>query len=147
MEFSEAPVAIEPLVNREDFELYFPLIQELRPHLQYADFLDLYDFAHEADGYELVGLQSNGKPLAVMGYRVLADFLRGHHLYIDDLVTTASARSSGYGARLLQYAEEVARRKGLPSLRLATGIENERGRKFYETNGWKARSVAYVRSL
>jgi hypothetical protein len=44
--------------------------------------------------------------IAIMGYRILNDFVREKHLYIDGLVTTAKCRSSGMGATLLGFAEQ-----------------------------------------
>jgi hypothetical protein len=32
---------------------------------------------------------------------------------------------------------------GCPRLRLCTGIQNEKGKAFYERNGWNLRAVAY----
>lgn len=80
-----------------------------------------------------------------MGYRVLWDFVRGKHIYIDDLVSTATKRSQGIGKQLLQFAEEVARSSGCKSLRLCAALENELGIKFYERNGWTKRSFAFTK--
>lgn len=43
----------------------------------------------------MVALVENEKILALMGYRILYDFVRGRHLYIDDLVSVE--KSKGYG--------------------------------------------------
>jgi GNAT superfamily N-acetyltransferase len=126
-----------------DLERFYPVIKELRPHLSLENFVDIYKKARSADSYEIVGIQKEDKILAVMGYRVLHDFVRGTHLYIDDLVTTDDQRSKGLGARLLNYAEKIAPMLGCPSLRLCTGLGNERGQKFYKAQGWVETSIAY----
>jgi len=69
-----------------------------------------------------VAIEDGGRIVAVMGYRFLSDFVRGKHVYVDDLVSTESARSKGLGAELLKFAEDVAARSGCKSLRLCTGI-------------------------
>jgi GNAT superfamily N-acetyltransferase len=127
----------------------FTVMQELRPHLSLTDYLDIYRHAHASDGYEIIAVEiqdhNDVQIVALMGYRILWDFVRGKHLYVDDLITTESVRSRGLGAELLSIAEQEAKRHGCASLRLCTGIENEGGVRFYERNGWRKRSFAYVK--
>jgi ribosomal protein S18 acetylase RimI-like enzyme len=133
--------------TRVDLERCFPIIKELRPHLSLDEYLKIYFEAHSADGYELVAIEENKEIVAVMGYRYLTDFVRGLHLYVDDLVTTEKARSRGYGAKLLQVAEAIAAENQIPSLRLCAVLENHRGISFYEQNGWSKRAYAFTRSV
>lgn len=137
---------IQELASKQALEKAFEVMKELRPHLDFATFFALYQAAKKADDYRVVGLLKGGEVVAVMGYRQLHDLVRGQHLYIDDLVTTAAARSTGAGAKLLQFAEGEAKRLGCKSLRLCTGIDNDRGKKFYEREGWVCRSIAYVKA-
>ena len=120
-------------------------MKELRPHLSYEEFVEIYEESNKANGYEIVAIESDGKILALMGYRFLSDYVRGKHVYIDDLVSTESARSQGLGAKLLAYADEIAKQNGCKSLRLCTGVENTRGSQFYEKNGWTKRAYAYTK--
>ncbi|WP_413289165.1 GNAT family N-acetyltransferase [Bdellovibrio sp. HCB337] len=133
--------------NREDLEKCFPLMKELRPHLSEQDYLEIYRHAHAMDGYEIVALEYDGKLAALMGYRLIYDFVRGKHLYIDDLVSTDKMRSQGLGAELLKHAESIAQSLGCKTLRLCTGVENERGKKFYEKNKWTFRAYAFTKKI
>ncbi|MBX9767234.1 MAG: GNAT family N-acetyltransferase [Bdellovibrionales bacterium] len=133
--------------TQKDLERCFPVMKELRAHLEMEDYLSIYREAHRADGYEIVAIEQGGAVVAIMGYRILSDFVRGRHIYIDDLVSTQSARSSGLGAELLKYAEEIASKAGCAALRLCTGIENEGGIRFYERNGWTKRAFAYTKKV
>lgn len=133
--------------NKSDLDRCFPIMQELRPHLTLESFFTIYDQAHSSDGYEIVGVEVDGKILAVMGYRFLTDYVRGKHVYIDDLVSTETARSQGLGAELLKFAEGIAQHNSCKALRLCTGIENERGVKFYDRNGWTKRAYAYTKKI
>ncbi len=130
-----------------DLERFFPVMQELRKDLSFEDFLNIYEKAHVADGYEIVALENEHGVLAVMGYRVLYDYVHGKHLYIDDLVSTESQRSKGLGAKLLNYADEMAKELGCKGLRLCTGIENEQGKLFYQKHGWNLRAVAFKKKI
>lgn len=95
--------------DRNDLERFYPVMKELRTNLSFPDYLTIYDNAHATDGYEVVAIEDGKQVLAVMGYRVLHDYVHGKHLYIDDLVSTESQRSKGLGAKLLNHAEELAK--------------------------------------
>jgi len=133
--------------SQSDLERCYPIMKELRPHLGFDDYVLIYEQAHASDGYEIVAIESKDKILAAMGYRFLSDYVRGKHVYIDDLVSTESSRSEGLGAELLKYAERIAEANGCKSLRLCTGIENERGIQFYDRNGWTKRAYAYAKKV
>ncbi|WP_374076064.1 GNAT family N-acetyltransferase [Bdellovibrio bacteriovorus] len=133
--------------GKTDLERCYPIMKELRPHLSFEEYIAIYNEAHIADGYEIVAIEDKGQIMAVMGYRFLSDYVRGRHVYVDDLVSTEKARSQGLGAELLKFAEEIAKASGCSTLRLCTGIENDRGVKFYERNGWTKRAFAYTKKL
>lgn len=128
-----------------DLERCYPVMKELRPHLDLENYFSIYQEAHEKDGYEIVAVEIDGEIMAVMGYRFLTDYVRGKHVYVDDLVSTEKARSQGLGAELLEYAEKIARDLPCASLRLCTGLENERGVQFYQKNGWTQRAYAFTK--
>lgn len=136
------------LINTpENLKRCFPVMKELRANLEYQNFIDIYNEAHKANGYEIVALEKGGQVVALMGYRFLHDYVHGKHVYIDDLVTTASVRSQGAGAQLLKYAETIAVKNNCKNLRLCTGIENEQGKKFYERNQWNLRAIVYKKKI
>lgn len=133
--------------KKVDLERCYPVMKELRPHLSFEDYISIYEESHKADGYEIIAIEDQGQILAVMGYRFLSDYVRGKHVYIDDLVSSEKVRSKGLGSELLQFAEEIAQTNGCKSLRLCTGIENDRGVQFYDRNGWTKRAYAYTKKL
>jgi GNAT superfamily N-acetyltransferase len=131
----------------QTLEKIFPVVQQLRPHLDFQSFLSLYKQAREQSGYELAFVEQDQKVVAAIGYRIITDFVHGRHLYIDDLVISEELRSKGLGTDLLGFAEEMALEWNCNQLRLCTGIENERGKSFYDKNGWKLRAVAFKKKL
>ncbi len=133
--------------TKADLDRCYPVVNELRPHLSFNEYIAIYEEAHAHDGYEIVAIEVSDQIVAVMGYRFLSDFVRGKHVYIDDLVSTEKFRSQGFGAELLTFAESVAKETECKNLRLCTGIENERGVNFYERSGWKKRAFAYTKKL
>ena len=138
---------VNALGFENELQLCFPVMQELRTHLTFENFLLLYTQAHEHEGYKIITARKNKKIVGLMGYRILHDFVHGKHLYIDDLVSTQTERSNGIGSALLDYAEKLAALNGCTGLRLCTGIDNELGKKFYEKNNLRLRAVVYKKKL
>ncbi len=133
--------------SENDLKRCFTVIQELRPHLDVETFLKYCAEANNQDQYQILVAEDDGKIMAAMGYRFLTDLVRGRHVYIDDLVTTAEARSQGLGSLLLKKAEEIAVNGNCKSLRLCTGLDNAGGIQFYEREGWSKRAYAYTKKI
>lgn len=138
---------ITEIKTPEGLEQCYPILKELRDTLTFQEFISIYEAAKQHDDYTLVGAFEGSQCVSVMGYRILFDFVHGKHLYIDDLVTTASHRSKGIGAKLLAFAEEHAKELRCKGLRLCTGVDRKDSQRFYENNGWKARAFAYKKQL
>lgn len=143
----DMPLELRTAQTPADFEAIFPVMHELRPHLSFQDYTQLIEFAAKRDEYQLVGAFQSERCVGAMGMRILFDFVHGKHLYIDDLVTTLAVRSQGIGAKLLAHANAYAKAQNCKLLRLSTGIDNEGGKKFYEREGWKMRSVTYKKPV
>lgn len=126
---------------------YLPLLRQLRDHLSEEELWAIYQAAKKESGYCLYGAFEREGCLGLMGARTLTDFVHDRHLYIDDLVVAESARSRGIGAFLLAEAKRLAVSQGCSQIRLCTGIQNERGKSFYERNGLALRAVAYKAKL
>ena len=138
---------IKTLKSPPELESGYAVLKELRTNLTFTDFISLYKVAHQSDGYTMVAVFENERIVAVMGYRILHDFVHGKHLYVDDLVVLRSHQSKGIGARLLAHAEELAEKQECKGLRLCTGKENERGIQFYEREGWNPRAIAFKKAF
>jgi GNAT superfamily N-acetyltransferase len=123
------------------------LLRELRPHVTLNDLHSVYQKASQADQYGFYGFFEGESCIGLMGLRFLTDFVHGFHLYIDDLVVTQTKRSSGVGAALLQFAEDLAKKKNCSGLRLCTGTENAEGKRFYEREKWNLRAVVYKKKI
>lgn len=134
-------------VSESELASVFQLMRELRPHLTEKSFNEIYQSAKKADGYALYGYYQNSECIGLMGARFLSDYVHGFHLYIDDLVTSAKARSKGIGAELLKFAENLAKEKNCTGLRLCTGVDNKDGMRFYEREGWASRAVVYKKKV
>ena len=61
----------------------------------------------------------------------------GSALYVHKLAASRSVRVPGVGARLLRWAEDVARQRGKRCLRLDTWDGNRKMREYYERYGFR----------
>lgn len=88
-----------------------------------------------ADGAVLVGVAG----VAVIGWaHVAAVRLVESDPYAElrGLVVAEALRSRGVGERLLRAAEEWARTRGLPRMRVRSNVLRERTHAFYERHGY-----------
>jgi GNAT superfamily N-acetyltransferase len=85
--------------------------------------------------------------LAVAGWRVIATTVCGRKLYVDDLVTTASARGRGIGSSLLGELVERARAAGCSVIDLDSGLHRKDAHRFYIREGMPVHSLHFLRRL
>lgn len=151
------PVTFRILQSQEELQEGFKILRELRPHLNEEQFFDSYRAIrepiqgdYEQERYRLIGAflpEPDRGLVGLMGCRVLTDFVHGRHLYIDDLVVTEKYRSHGIGAQLLRFAQGISEQLRCSGMRLATGVQNSGGMKFYEREGWALKSVTYKKGF
>ena len=56
---------------------------------------------------------------------------------VNGLIVAEGQRSAGAGAKLLQAAEEWARRRGCKGMNVRSNVIRERAHKFYEAHGFE----------
>jgi GNAT superfamily N-acetyltransferase len=114
----------------------FPVMQQLRPHLQDADgLLERARRQMRDAGWRLAYTEADGKVAACAGFRVHEWLVSGRVLYVDDLVTDANLRSGGHGKALLDWLKGLARAEGCAQLRLDSGTHRRQAHKFYFREG------------
>ncbi|PRX41138.1 acetyltransferase (GNAT) family protein [Planifilum fimeticola] len=122
---------IRELTRREEWVEAFPLLKELRTHLDLDTYLSLLEEMRPR-GYRLFALEESGRMLALAGVAVMVNLYNGRHLFIYDLVTKEEERSKGYGAKLLRYLEDFARAQGCRLVELTSGVRRKEAHRFYE---------------
>lgn len=134
---------IRPVQDEADVIACFPVMQQLRPHLVDADELVARWRRQSQDGYHLAALWQEGAVVALAGYRVQENLIHGRFFYVDDLVTSATARSQGHGECLMDFLKAEARRLDCDRLTLDTPLDNVLGHRFYYRNGLLARALRF----
>ena len=113
----------------------FDVMHQLRPKLDRAVYVALIRQLMDAENFRVVALTDEGEVRAVAGYRMFTMLYCGRLLYVDDLVTDERSRSRGYGARLLSWLKEEARRQGCQELQLISAVFREEAHRFYFREG------------
>jgi GNAT superfamily N-acetyltransferase len=142
-----SPADLRPVEDEVGAAACWPLMRQLRPHLESeAAFVSRWR-RQAASGYRLLALHRDGRPVALAGFRVQENLVYGPHLYVDDLVTDEAERSAGHGARLMARLVEEGRALGCARLVLDTPLTNVLGHRFYYRNGLLATALRFGQPL
>ena len=121
-----------PRLTLTDTEILrcFSVMQELRPAIREEDFVAAVR-AQQSEGYRLAMLEDKAGVTTVSGFRVQHMLATGKTMYVDDLVTSAGARSNGHGKAMLHWLMELARKEGCDSFSLDSGTQRQDAHAFY----------------
>lgn len=122
---------IRELVSKAEWREAFPVMNQLRTHLDEETYLRYLD-EMTADGYRLFGLFSEGELAALAGVDITTNMYYGRHLWVFELVTDSAHRSKGFGERLLRFLREWAETRGCEKIALSSGLQREDAHRFYE---------------
>ena len=129
-----------------DIQMCFNVMSELRTQLNRDDFLETVRHM-ESEGFRLAYIEDEEGVVAVAGYRIYTNLFWGKNLYVDDLVTSASARSKGYGGQMIDWLREKARKAGCRSYHLDSGTARGQAHKFYFNQGFTISSYHFSEQL
>ncbi len=123
---------IVELTSEGEWREAFPLMQQLRPHLDEAQYLSLLA-AMKPSGYRLFALRETGGGIvALAGLTLTTNLYDLDHLFLYDLVTDETKQGAGFGKQMLGYVEELARANGCGGVTLSSGFQRTRAHRFYE---------------
>jgi GNAT superfamily N-acetyltransferase len=108
----------------------YPVMAELRPHVQPDEFVARVRRQTELAGYQLAYLLA-GDVKAVAGFRLSECLAWGKFLYVDDLVAKSDARSKGYGGALFDWLVDYAKAANCDQFHLDSGVQRFAAHRFY----------------
>jgi GNAT superfamily N-acetyltransferase len=109
----------------------FPVMKELRPHLELTDFITQVQRQQQQFNYQLIYLRVDGIISSVAGFRISESLAWGKFLYVDDLVSDSNNRSQGYGCQLFNWLMDYARTHSCQQLTLDSGVQRFSAHRFY----------------
>jgi GNAT superfamily N-acetyltransferase len=123
--------SIKELTTKNEWLEAFPVMYELRTHLDENAYLELlYKMVDE--GYKMFALFNDIQIVAVTGVIIRTNFYDGRHIFVYDLVTRSSVCSKGYGEKLLTYIEQWGKEHGCEKVALDSGLQRMDAHRFYE---------------
>jgi GNAT superfamily N-acetyltransferase len=125
----------------------FPVMQELRQHLDRDSYIDRVRRQQQEYNYQLIYLQIKETIPAVAGFRISENLAWGKFLYVDDLVTSTDLRSHGYGAKLFAWLVDHAHSHDCQQLTLDSGVQRFAAHRFYLTQRMKISSHHFTLAL
>ncbi|EKN64336.1 GNAT family N-acetyltransferase [Schinkia azotoformans] len=123
---------IKELQTQEEILQAFPVMKQLRTHLNEATYLTLVNEAQEKEDYRMFALYDNGEIVAVVGFQPMITLYYGKYIWICDLVTDSTTRSKGYGEKLLSHVHEWAKANHYEAVALSSGLQRTDAHRFYE---------------
>ena len=130
----------------QDINRCLPVMQQLRPHLSATDFLPRIRRQMQ-QGYRLAMFERDNEVVALAGFRVCENLAWGRFLYVDDLITDETRRSSGAGKALFEWLLDVARNEGCQQLHLDSGVQRFDAHRFYLREGMHIAGHHFALSL
>lgn len=115
----------------EDLRRCYAVMSELRPHIATEEEFVERVQRQQTQGYLLAYLEAGDEVRAVAGYRYMDFLFHGYFMYVDDLVTRAADRSTGYGGKLFDWLVQQARDRDCTHLDLDSGVQRFDAHRFY----------------
>ncbi len=131
----------------EQLRACYPVMRELRPHLQSEEEFVARVTRMNAQGYRILAAWEGGEVVALAGYRLEENLVYGRFLYVDDLVAGEQTRGQGWGARLLERLTAYADQAECAKLVLDTGLANARAQRFYFREGLMTGAMRFGKFL
>ncbi|CAH0344728.1 GNAT family N-acetyltransferase [Bacillus sp. CECT 9360] len=123
---------IKELTNESEWKQAFPVMKQLRTHLDEKTYLYLVKESQEKDDYKMFALFEEGKIAAVTGFMPMVTLYNGRFIWVCDLVTDQNQRSKNYGEQLLSYVHKWAQENGYHLVSLSSGLQRADAHRFYE---------------
>jgi GNAT superfamily N-acetyltransferase len=122
-------------------------MRELRPALSgVEEFVERVQ-VQQAEGFQLALLETDGRVVTIAGFRIQHILATGLTLYVDDLVTAATARSQGHGKAMLDFLIALAREHGCQFFTLDSGTQRQDAHAFYLRERMRISSFHFVLPL
>ncbi|WP_421378792.1 GNAT family N-acetyltransferase [Bacillus salacetis] len=143
----EMKMEIKEAVLEQEWDKAYELLKELRTDLSKVEFTHLLRDMR-SEGYRVFCLYEAEDIVSLAGVIIRTNFYAKRHVFVYDLVTSSSARSMGYGRKLLQFVEKWGKEQGCETVGLDSGLQRKDAHRFYENKmGYQKSSYAFRKNL
>lgn len=138
------PLDIRVVDSDADLAAMAPVLLQLRPQYTQETLVARIREQQQAVGYQVACAFIDGRPACVAGFVINEKLAWGRHLYVDDLVTDESLRSTGAGRAMIAWLKDYARSAGCTQLHLDSGMHRTDAHRFYDREGFGRNSIHFA---
>jgi GNAT superfamily N-acetyltransferase len=125
----QASATIQLAISVAEIEQCFPVMSQLRSHLQADNFVQQVQTQMET-GYQLAYIHDE-QVVGVAGFEISTNLAWGKYLYVADLVIDEGVRSQGYGEALFTWLIKYAQKHNCQEFHLDSGVQRFAAHRFY----------------
>lgn len=133
----EAQFQLKAVKLDTDIQQCWEIALLLRPYLDKEKWFTTLHGMIKTEKYKIAGIFDKDTIIAFAGFREMSSLRAGNILYIDDLYTLESYRSSALATRLLNHINSLAVADNKDAVVLDTGFSNATAHKLYLNHGFK----------
>ncbi|MBI2796858.1 MAG: GNAT family N-acetyltransferase [Gemmatimonadetes bacterium] len=105
-------------------------------------------WAPRTDGLLLIAEYDPQAPVGMILVTTRIDYFRQDQIaHVEVLVVDSAHERQGIAGMLMAAAEEWARARGVERMGLTVWEANQRARRFYDRNGYRAETIHYLKEL
>jgi GNAT superfamily N-acetyltransferase len=134
------------LIQNEEMNTLFPLIEELNPGMQKTLFEERLA-EMQANKFNCIGVWYNDNLVACCGFWILIKFYNGRHVEPDNVGVLTEYRNFGLGQIMMNYLHEHARVLGCGFSELNAYLANSKAQKFYFKGDYKILGFHFRKEL
>jgi len=134
------------LIEKSNIEVILPLLHELDPSISEIVLKARLSEMVEKE-YECVGIYSENELIGICGIWTLVKYYVGRHIEPDNVYIKVGYRGLGIGNKLDAWLKNFALSRGCEAIELNCYIKNEKGRYFWEANGYMPIGMHYQKKL
>ena len=133
-------------ITDNDILKCWPVMKELRPHLNETGFLPAVQEMMQ-ERYILAFIEEDSIAVAAIGFRYMQLLYNGKQYYIDDLTTLPKSRGKGYGGKLVDYVIDLAKKNGFDAVTLDSGHQRFDAHRLYLNKGFTINAHHFGKKL
>lgn len=136
------------LIPHGQMETILPLVMELNNGtIAYALLQERLADILAMGGYECIGAYEDDVLVGIFGVWVLNKLYAGKHVEPDNVFIKKEHRSKGVGQLMIDFLFQYAKDIGCEGTEVNCYVTNEKGRKFWERQGYEPLAVHFFKKF
>ncbi len=134
------------IIAKDRLHSVMPLIKLLNPDTDDKILQERFDQIKQTN-YECVGVYDQEKLVGICGLWILNKFYVGKHIEPDNVIIHPDYRGKHIGELMMNWIFEYAKTQGCIASELNCYVQNEKGIKFWESQGYKILGYHFQKQL